>query len=127
MKLEFKPEDFDLFSEGDREYAAKRANILLKRMLQYQIPVYGSNKRPLDGWNEAKYESTTHKAILVNIEPIKNQNCEHKPVSVLDKFIQAQVLSSGKLGFDFFKFDSWECYKCGIKLEAEWKEVEDVK
>ena len=45
----------------------------INKMLSEGVEVYGSNNRPLDGWNQKSYESTTHKALLINIEPIKKE------------------------------------------------------
>lgn len=60
------------------------------------------------GWwaNQLSSPIETHSAILIQIEPIKKK-CEHRVDFVGNH--EAEI---------------YKCYKCGVKLKAEWKEAE---
>lgn len=55
----------------------------LNKMLAEGVELYGSETRPLDGWNQKSYESSTHKALLINSEPIKEKSREEKMTKLL--------------------------------------------
>ena len=107
----FKAEDFcPMFAShpavDTRGIAAAIANAKLNTEIEKWPVVYGSVKRPLDGWNEKIYESTTHKGRLAFIEELPKKPCKHE-ISVYEGWYHGEPIP----------------YKpCGVDLIAEWKE-----
>jgi len=109
MKDFFKAKDFAQgIGENIQQINADYANEKLNKLIESWPVVYGSNKRPLDGWNEKSYESTTHKARLAFIEEIKKEPCKHEPIQFQD--------DEGNLAANFI------CRHCGVELVATWSE-----
>jgi hypothetical protein len=87
-------------------FAAEMANNILDAHLKTLPKVYGSDKRPLDGWNEKSWESSTHEAIIWSIEPIKRECVHHDAETFYD------------CGPDF---PITKCKHCGKKLKPVWR------
>lgn len=105
----FKVTDFDFnILKLTQESVADQANKILNKLIESSPVAYGSTKRPLDGWNEKEYESSTHRARLMFIEEIKREPCIHEPV----------IHDSSN-----FKCVEYKCHKCGVELQATWSEV----
>lgn len=83
MKLEFKPEDFELDKDRIKEinmnalWAAQCANAKLEKYIkEHGKIIYGySSRSGLLVLDTNLGKADTHQAILINIEPIKK--CEH--------------------------------------------------
>lgn len=110
----FKPED--LKNPCIKHHSVDSAIALACDMVNHKLNaeihkwpvVYGSSKRPLDGWNEKSYPSTTHQGRLAFIEQIW---CEHVPqVVFVEKLLPEKTFSA-------------VCSKCGTKLKATWSEA----
>lgn len=76
--------------------------------------LYGEAGR--DWWSGIKRKmiSDTHRALLINIEPlVPKAPCEHEPVMDYDDD-NGEWYSRGKIA---------RCTKCGVKLTATWTEA----
>lgn len=109
----FKEEDFNKIIAPfcDCRTLAKLSNFFL---YQRGVRVYGSDKRPLDGWNEKTYESTTHQALLINIEELPKKECEHKNIIAVG---MPDELSKSGPYFEL-KQPRIDCVDCGKELKV---------
>lgn len=117
MKQLFTPEDFKPVTWYADE-VANLANAKLAKLIESWPVVYGSSKRPLDGWNEKSYESSTHKARLAFIEELPKPECKHDPlVTVETKHIK-------KSDSPLFRteYSHAVCRLCGVEIVAKWEE-----
>lgn len=94
----FKPEDFlpgnDFYKitwdDVVRKQLADRANAKLEREGKVVFGIPGA-----DLWEEALYSSSTHTAVLINIEPI--EKCTHPAEKVVQTTIDFQCPCGAKL------------------------------
>lgn len=107
--LEFKPEMFMLINGGSTDAArsAKEANDIFNKWLKDAVVVYSCKLHPkmaCNMWSNDNHPQAhnTHKALLINIEPIVKQPCNHRPSSGVTSEVY--------------------CFDCGVELTAEWKE-----
>lgn len=108
MKLEFKPEDFPaIYSDSTKQMCAEEANKRLAEMLKDAVVVYSAkgNLNPI--WMDQRHLDDTHKALLIDVQPIFKETCRHENLS-------QPVWST-----------TWRSYiakcECGVELVAEWK------
>jgi hypothetical protein len=122
----FKPDDFAKVNGTDIHidhcnYVNRKLNALIE---SWPIAYSTTPKKESSSWyfhDNNKFEAfQTHKARIAFIEEIKREPCKHIPIHILKKMHQSEVLTAGKVGFDFF--DGWECRICGVELEANWDE-----
>lgn len=117
-KLKFTPIDF-AGSTGNNFHvswddAAAIANARLAEMLVSAKVVYGwFNGDGACRFSELKVIGSdkgeaTHRALLINIEEIKREPCEHEPMRSC----------GGPKAF----YSENECKHCGVKLKAKWEE-----
>jgi hypothetical protein len=95
----FKPEDFERWTvNNDDETRSKTiADIANTKLKRKGLVVFG----PGGGyWNEERIKNDTHKAIVINIEPIQKEPCNHLNTNGPNKWIQIEGV----------------CKKCGEKL-----------
>lgn len=113
MKLEFKPEDFvysmDRQVDNRAIKSAEWANKRLAEMLSSATVVYGTKGVPHNDekWIFAEDQAMqdTHKALLINIEPIVKECVKHEP--------------------DWYHYrdtNDLKCKHCGVELVAKWEE-----
>lgn len=126
MKI-FKPEDFnnaayDLYPKEmnmDGVIAAIANNRLAEIAKTWSI-VFGSDKRPLDGWNEKSYKSTTHRARLAFIEEIKPEKYELWPGMKFDCIIAEELMGWTCDNYGDWKYEGknrWRVVEGGYLLE----------
>lgn len=112
MKLEFKPEDFKEQSFAGTTtiiQAAYDANKRLAEMLSSATVVYNNEKSPKYNWSPTLIHDDTHKALLINIEPIVKEPCKHEDFMEYPRGVVGVWPKYGK------------CNECGVELVAEWK------
>lgn len=59
------------------------ANRLLREEMEKWPVVFGSTLRPVDGYNEKQYESTTHRSRIMPPQPIRKENTEEEAIRLL--------------------------------------------
>lgn len=101
----FKPEDFD-----GAECYSNSANKKLQEYLESCPVAYFKylGGKPFNLGPELNKEDDTHTARLAFIEELAKESCKHEPTFVND---------GDTINWKF------SCKRCGVKLEAEWKEV----
>lgn len=113
MKLEFKPEMFDEVFGGLKCLEAKKcadiANKRLAEMLLSATVVWGSSKKMFNPTTN-KTIFDTHKALLINIEPIVKEPCKHEPFQFDPEKPQLGIGVTNN-----------RCRFCNVALVAEWK------
>lgn len=110
MKFEFKPENLPSFTTHQLD----QINRSLVEMLSSAIVVYGRFDE-LDGsftCGLTGKSKDTHKALLINIEPLVKEECQHEPIRVDDITIEA--------------YEPYCCH-CNARLVAEWTEKKGTK
>lgn len=119
MKLKFKPEDFKehFGNTSDEEiyFITRIANYALVEMLLRATVVYGRMDTFIFSPNDLRDEDT-HKALLINIEPIVKEPCKHEPEIIVQTFNLKQI------GHNYYTLNlNPKCKHCGVYLVAEWK------
>ena len=112
MKLEFKPEDFDIHWV-DAEYldikkkAASIANFILKQYIKEYGKIVARSEISRQCWQETidNVRQQTHRAVLINIEEIGP--CVHEPMSD-DHEMGMQYLGKCKFCKRHIKPTRWE-------------------
>lgn len=105
MSFEFKPSDFGNYRELTNDGAAQFANDLLQTYLA-SCPVVYIHKDELGFYGgEGGIDSATHRAVLFNVEPLKDEKCIH-PFSHLVTFSNNPHKA--------------QCGICNVELIATW-------
>lgn len=124
MKTEFKPEDFLNQGFGFSLASVKRltdlANNILPEikeawkaeMLKDATVVYNNANSPKYNWSPTLIHDDTHKALLINIEPIVKECVKHEPCKHTPYY----------KGVPDQKNIESLCIHCGVELIPEWKE-----
>lgn len=114
----FKPKDFELVKIYPHEEAlisiANLANAKLERKGKV---VYASDLSVVEWYSETPEFKPTHKALLINIEPI--EKCKHPAEKVKSK---SEAIYGAFIG-QLIKLDSWYECECGAKVKP--KEFEE--
>lgn len=124
MKWKFEPKDFaphgaitpqraDSFN-CSLDYMCDRANAKLDGWRKEATVVLGASGdgEPITWYNE-NIKDSTHRALLIDIEPIEKKPCEHEP------------MWSNKIpGWNHAPESDAECRHCGAKLKARWEAAE---
>lgn len=125
----FKPEDFEgTYGHFQKEAHAKFAEIANKKLQEYleSCPVayfkYLGGK-PFNIGPELNKEDDTHVARLAFIEEISKEVCKQHIPKLQSKKQVSLPLTEDPYGAALLLGCSIVCSKCGVKLEAEWKEV----
>lgn len=128
-KLQFTARDFagstELIDHISWKDAAEVANARLAEMLSEAKVVYGtSSTRGLlpDVWSKSAVAygvPDTHRALLINIEELKREPCEHEPRMYYKRDANDNFVKSGSAMVRSYEH---ECLKCGVKLKAKWEE-----
>lgn len=81
----FKPEDFQNFVDENSDYAEHCAEAANEKLENKAIKVKGFVNRPQFNYHEFStgYTNTTHKALLINIEPLEKCNHEVNKLSMV--------------------------------------------
>lgn len=118
-KLVFDPDDFAMskLQNSSRSAIAARAQGLhdqfVADLMKEAKVVYGSlPKGNVPGWYGIESVDCTHKALLINIEPLKP--CEHEPhMTSISGFFNDDPRPA--------QYD-WKCSKCGVEIQPTgWK------
>lgn len=105
MKWKFEPSDFDdqLLMYGSTLIACEKANRKLDEWRKHATVVY--NAEGVDdgeAWEKKKYIDATHRALLIDIEPLHKEPCKHEPYTITNS-------------------PDIKCRHCGVKLKARWE------
>lgn len=89
-------------------------------------PLHPTNTDPEDlkryQWSKNKISGDTHQARLFHIEEIEKKECKHEPVGRFGpKGARPYEGSVTSHAFGLVQPSSYECLKCGVELQAEWK------
>lgn len=107
-RWKFEPSDFWNIDLSPR-FIADRANSLLDQWRKEATVVNGKIKETNSGWDCAwtvgKSSADTHRALLIDIEPLHKEPCKHEPT--------------------FHDNDVDACKHCGVKLKATWEASND--
>lgn len=124
MKNFFKLEEFDsmVFTDHNikqvKEIYCNYANKKLNALIKSSTVVYSKMNKTTPGigwWREYKSNDDTEKAILVCIEKIEREPCEHNASwNTLKTSMSVDVFDNR-----FAHVDS-VCIDCGVKLTANW-------
>lgn len=112
MKWKFEPRDF-CNPPSDKRYV-DLANAKLDEWRAEATVVYGFQE--ISGeihWGIEHSPGDTHRALLIDIEPLPKEPCKCKHEPKRD--------NPGSLNFDKF-FGVSECRHCGVTLKATWSE-----
>jgi hypothetical protein len=119
MKFKFLHTDFEgrhdncWLSKIESEAAAKLANSVLdKYRAEHGVVVYGRNATGHAFDSAGPAYNDTHRALLIDIEPIEVKPCEHEPhINIFNHEDGITAISDS-------------CKHCGIKLKAKWEPAE---
>lgn len=64
-------------------------------------------------WDAVKRPTDTHRAWLFDIEPLAKEPCKHEPDETTGMFYGAR------------NWVDLKCRHCGVRLRAEWRELEE--
>lgn len=112
MKWKFDLSDFYDLDVGDCIHVV--ANAKLDEWRRSATVVYGRNFDK-DDWEYSTSRCSlkggdTHRALLIDIEPIEKKECEHDPIWI------------NKIpGWNHAPDSGAECRHCGVKLKATWE------
>lgn len=124
MKEFFKPEEFARVNGTDIHLA--HCNYVNRKLKEKIIKETYSYKN-CGSWHTNDFPPSVQEAQISKAyyyetytllgEPY-TPTCKHEPIHVLKNMCQSQVLTAGKVGFNFF--DGWVCRNCGVELKADW-------
>lgn len=124
MKNLFKPEDFTAFGtsagypfDWQRSIAGVANKILSDYLEKEGVRVYGWNLKYPSDWFRSKEtpitgSPLTHTALLINIEPIVKEKCEHKCDHLITVHLGTETSGTW-----------YECRKCDKKLKATFEVI----
>lgn len=111
--FKFVPEDFAGlgWNKADQCNMVTRATTKLYTYLASCPVVYGVpdglfSESPNAVYRNGMANSNTHRAVLMNIEPLVPEKCEYEPQN-----------------YAALQFNEFKCKKCGAKLKATWSEA----
>ena len=109
----FKPDDFD-FQKDPLTYFVITAKFLADfcndKLEAEALRVYGWIDSQT--WS-GRHTDNTHTALLIDIQPLKKEPCEHEPMLLSECHSEMPPLTI------------YNCRHCGAKLKAKWEAAEE--